>query len=466
MKIVVLSGSPKGVLSTTLHYVLYLRERMPEHDFEIVHVCEEHEAIEDDPARFDSILDGIRAADGVLWVYPIYTFLIHAHLKRFIELVFACSAGDAFKGKYAAALTTSIHFFDHTAHNYIHGICDDLGMRYVGEFSAEVYDLLTERGKTQLMLFARDFLNAIAKRVPTARVFDPVVHHPIEYAPGPPATRADLDGRRMVILTDCDDDRSNLAKMTARFRQCFVDPPEIVNLHALGIRTGCDGCFQCGERGICVYREADDVHDLYLSTLDTADVVVMAGTIVDRYLSSRWKLFFDRGFFRPVIPWFSGKQLAFLVSGPLKQLPNLRQILVGYSEFHRANLAGIVTDECDDSSDLDGLVDALAEQIAFCAKNGYHRPRTFLGVGGMKIFRDETWGFLRPVFQVAHRHYKKHRLYDFPQYNLRTRMLAVAGMLLTRLPGVRKKFFRSLRQDIVRPLQKEVAKAGEVSPKE
>ena len=37
---------------------------------------------------------------------------------------------QVFHGKHAAALSTSIRFFDHTAHNYIHAISDDWKMRY------------------------------------------------------------------------------------------------------------------------------------------------------------------------------------------------------------------------------------------------------------------------------------------------------------------------------------------------
>ncbi|PKN83594.1 MAG: hypothetical protein CVU51_12140, partial [Deltaproteobacteria bacterium HGW-Deltaproteobacteria-1] len=55
-----------------------------------------------------------------------------------------------------------------------------------------------------------------------------------------------------------------------------------------------------------------------------------------------------------------GKQIAFLISGPLGQLPNLRQILEAYAEFQEANLAGIVTDESQDSTQIDKLLTELA----------------------------------------------------------------------------------------------------------
>jgi multimeric flavodoxin WrbA len=456
MKIVVLSGSPKGPLSATLQYARFLEKQFPEHDFHVAHVALEEGSLEEYPWALESVVKEVRGAQGVLWVFPIYTFLVPARYKMFIERLLAGEAEHAFRDKYAASLSTSIHFFDHTAHNYVHGICEDLGMSFVGSFSAGVYDLIKPEGKRQLTLFARDFFAAISDGAPVARRFVPLRHRPIGYSPGPPAEPVDLDGKRMVIVTDAPDEDANASKMVERLRSRFRPAPEVVNLRALAIRFGCDGCFQCGANGLCVRRDADDLHALYTSKLDPADVIVMAGTIQDRYLSSRWKLFFDRGFFRPLVPWFPGKQLAFLVSGPLRQLPNLREILEAYSEFHQANLAGIVTDEATDSATLDRLLDGLAERLALCAGEGYVKPRSFLGIGGSRIFRDDTYGFLRPVFQFAHRYYRKHGLYDFPQNDLRTRLMVFGGMLMTKLPGVGKRFYRSLKKDIVRCLQKEV----------
>jgi len=456
MKIVVLSGSPKGELSATLQYARFLEKQFPEHEFHIAHVALERGDLEGDPSALAGVAEEVGGAQGVLWAFPIYTFLVPARYKMFIERLLADEARDAFRGKYAASLSTSIHFFDHTAHNYVHGICDDLGMRFAGSFSASVYDLMKSEGKRQLTLFARGFFAAIRDGVPIPRRYEPVEHRLLEYAATPPENRVDIEGKRMVIVTDAREEDANARKMVERLQGSLTKPPEVVNLRALSIRFGCDGCFQCGANGLCIRRDADDLHALYTSKLDPADVIVMAGTIQDRYLSSRWKLFFDRGFFRPLIPWFPGKQLAFLVSGPLKQLPNLREILEAYAEFHQANLAGIVTDETEDPATLDRLLDDLAARLAFCAKEGYVKPRSFLGIGGTRIFRDDTYGFLRPVFQYAHRYYRKHGLYDFPQNDLRTRLMVFAGVLLTKIPGAGKRFYRSLKQDIVRCLQKEV----------
>lgn len=50
-----------------------------------------------------------------------------AQLVRFIELIFEREATSAFRERPAAVLTTSIKFFDCTAHDYLPAICEDLG---------------------------------------------------------------------------------------------------------------------------------------------------------------------------------------------------------------------------------------------------------------------------------------------------------------------------------------------------
>jgi NAD(P)H-dependent FMN reductase len=73
----------------------------------------------------------VKKSDGVIWAFPLYVFLVCSQYKRFIELISERGAQKAFAGKYVTALSTSVHFFDNTAHNYIRGICDDLDMKYV-----------------------------------------------------------------------------------------------------------------------------------------------------------------------------------------------------------------------------------------------------------------------------------------------------------------------------------------------
>ncbi len=73
----------------------------------------------------------------------MYYTSVPSQLKRLIELFFKTEQGGPFKGKYATAFTTSINFFDHTAHNYIQGVSEDLGFQFIPSYSAHMDDFST-----------------------------------------------------------------------------------------------------------------------------------------------------------------------------------------------------------------------------------------------------------------------------------------------------------------------------------
>jgi multimeric flavodoxin WrbA len=460
MKIVVLNGSPKGDLSVTMQSVQYLAKVFPQHEFNILHIAQRIKRIDNERAIFDQVIEQVRAADAVLWGFPLYILTVHAHYKRFIELVFERGAQDAFANKYAASLSTSIHFFDHTAHNYIHGICDDLGMYFVDSFSPDMYDLLKEEGRQQLEHFAQQFFDAIENRTPTQRHYSPLMHREFSYqsvlAPNPVSTA----GKKVVILHDEKSSDSNLAKMIARCRSAFDGEVRMVNIHDIDIKSSCIGCLECGAENHCTFTDKDGYVEFYRSTVMTADVLVYAGRMVDRYLSSRWKMFFDRIFFNTHTPVLVNKQIALVISGPLSQESNLMEIMRGFFEFQSANLVGVVTDESGDSADLDRLLDRLMARAMAYAESGYARPQTFLGVGGMKIFRDDMYGRLRMVFEADHNAYNKMGLYKtFPQAEWGTTLMNTFVTPVVDLPPVRKKFNKMIKKQMVTPHQQVVAKA-------
>ena len=459
MKIVVLNGSPKGDLSITLQYVLLIRKKFPEHQFKIFNIAQEIRKLEKDESAFKEVIDDIRSSDGVLWSFPLYFLLVHSHYKRFIELVFERGVGDAFRKKHAASLSTSIHFFDHTAHNYINAISDDLDMRYAGAFSPHYHDMVKEKERERLLLFARHFFRAVETDAPTQRSFAPLLRSSFEYRPGPAQVTVPVGDKKIVILTDCQKGQVNLERMVEKVRQSFSGQAEVVNLHDVDIKGGCLGCIQCGFDGRCSYGGKDGYMEFFNSKVKTADVLVFAGAIRDRYLSSRWKMFFDRSFFNTHMPVLTGKQVGFVISGPLRQIPNLREILEGWAEGQQADSVGFVTDECGDSAELDALLQRLAEQLVQFAVEGYKKPVTYLSVGGRKIFRDEIWGDLRFVFQADHRFHSRHGVYDFPQRRYKMRAVVAIMMLLTRIPRFREEVRRGTKAEMVKPYQKVVERA-------
>lgn len=458
MKIVVLNGSPKGMTSVTMQYVLFLQKMYPQHELRILNICLDIGKLVEDEDAFREVIATVRASEAVLWATPVYVLLVPGPFKRFIELVLERSAQADFQGKYAAVLTTSVRFFDHAAHAYLHAVCDDLGMHYVGAYSAEMYDLVKPEEQQRLMFFWRDFLRSAEECRPTQRAYSPVRREPFRYTPGGESGRISTHGRKILVLADGEGVDANTQQMVQRFRGCFTEPVEVVDLQDIRMRGGCMGCLRCTFDNVCVYRDADDVREVYRK-LVAADVVIHAVTIRDRFLSARWKSLLDRGFYNNHVPILAGKQIGYLVSGPLAQLPKLREFLEAFVELGQANPIGIVTDECRDSEELDRVLDVFARRAMDCVQAGYIHPMTFLGKGGRKVLRDEIWASLRFVFPMDHQYYKQHGLYDFPRRSLRTRMTDAFFGLLLRLPFFRRQFQAKMREGMIRPLVDVVARA-------
>ena len=189
---------------------------------------------------------------------------------------------------------------------------------------------------------------AIHERRSTPRRYRPVARDAFRYEPGEPSKKVATLAKKIIIVSDADDPGSNLAKMACRLQSCLDGQTSVINLREINIRGGCLGCCQCGLDNECVYQDSDDVHAVY-GKLTAADVVIVAGSVRDRYLSARWKVFLDRSFFMNHVPVFAGKQMGYLVEGPLSQLATLRQVLDAYVECQQANLVGMVSDECSTS---------------------------------------------------------------------------------------------------------------------
>ncbi|MEI6185720.1 MAG: NAD(P)H-dependent oxidoreductase [Dehalococcoidia bacterium] len=419
MKIAVLNGSPKGEISVTVQYIKFIQKKFPRHELKLINVAHDIIKIEKNDDLFKSIIDEVRKSDAVIWAFPLYVFLVCSQYKRFIELIWENGAQDAFRGKYAGVLSTSIHFFDHTAHNYMRGICDDLEMKSIEYFSADMDDIFIDEKRDILLKWAGDFFAAVENNAAAARANAPLIKSKFSYRPGKGLGKVDPRGLKIRVLADIDDEKSNIAGMVRRYAGAFSGDIEVLKLQDIDIKGGCLGCMQCAFDNICVYQGKDSYVDTFNRTMRDSDVTIFAGTVRDRFFSARVKMFWDRAFFNGHVPTHIGQQVGFIVSGPLAQLPNMQQVLQANAEMSEANYAGVVTDECGDSAILDTLIDGFASRCADYARSKFIRPKTFLGVGGHKIFRDSIWARLSFPFTADYRYYEEHGLFDFPQQDAR-----------------------------------------------
>jgi len=455
MKIIVLNGSPKGDLSVTMQYVHFIQRKFPQHELKILNISQQIKSLEHKKKAFGDVIEEVVAADGILWAFPVYFLLVPSNYKRFIELVWENGVEDAFMGKYTASLSTSIHFFDHTAHDYINAVCDDLGMKYTEGFSAEMEELMDAKERRQLALFAEHFFDAIERCSPTSKKFNPLPQEVFEYVPGPATKKVAASGKKILVLTDSKDRDTNVKRMIHRFTEAFSEDIEVLNLHEINIKGGCLGCLQCAYDNRCVYTDKDGYVEFFEQKIKPAGILVFAGSIKDRYLSSHWKVFLDRSFFNNHVPVMQGKQLGFIVSGPLNQLPGVKQALTAFYEIQQARIVDFITDECGNSEEIDSLLQNLAKRLVRYSVESYIKPPGFLSVGGKKILRDDVYGRLRFPFRADHKFYKNNGLYDFPQKNYKVRIVNTIMTVLCTVPFIRKEIYnKRMKEEMIKPLQK------------
>ncbi len=459
MQIVVLNGSPKGDESVTMQYILYIQKKFPQHSLKIINISQQIKKIEKNQEKFQDIINKIQAADGIIWGTPVYYCLVPSQYKRFIELITEKNVESAFKDKYVVSLTTSIHYFDHTSHNYLRAISEDLEMKFIKGFSADSRDLMIPEERERLIAFTENFFHIIENNVPTSKHFLNLNPREFNYLPKEKVSeenKIDTENKKILILTDSLDEETNLGKMIKRFRIAFSGKTDVIDINDIDIKGGCLGCLQCGYDNQCVYKEKDDFMEVWDEKVRKSDIIVFAGNIRDRYLSSRWKMVFDRSFFNNHVPTLLDKQIGFIISGPLSQIPNLKQIFSAYSESQGSNVIDFVTDEYGTSEEIDSLLQNFAAQSIRFSNSNYVQTRTYLSKGAELLFRDAVFGGMKFIFRADDKYYEQHGLYDtFPQNDKNAKKMSdMLIPLIENNEDFRKQFYANIKTEMVKPLKR------------
>ena len=401
MDILIINGSPKGEGSITLQTLLYLQKKFPGHNFRTLHAGQRIKALEKDFAPAREALDW---AQVLIFSYPVYTFIAPCQLHRFIELM--KEHGVDVRGKIATQVTTSKHFYDVTAHRYIQDNCADLQLHYIPGLSADMEDLTTEKGRQDADNWWNHFLWSIGRHYfvpahPRSPATSPVPVCPI------PAKSEEKKGD-VVIVADLLPEDTQLHAMVELLRNELPYATRVVNIREYPFRGGCLGCFRCAADGKCVYT---DGFDEYLRNhIQKADAIVYAFTIRDHSMGARFKMYDDRQFCNGHRTVTIGMPVGYLVSGNLSREENLRTIIEGRAQVGSNILTHIATDEFDPNTEIS----RLAAELTYSLEHKNTGPQNFLGIGGMKIFRDLIY-MMRGMMKADHRFFKSHGQYDFPQ---------------------------------------------------
>ena len=403
MNVLVINGSPKGNNSITLQTVLYLEKLNPNQHFEILNVGAKIKSLEKD---FTPAIEAIKKADVLLFSYPVYTFIAPCQLHRFIELMKEHGVNVA--GKAATQITTSKHFYDITAHQYIQDNAQEMGMNFVRGLSADMEDLTTKKGQKQAVDFWNYFCWCVEKSY-----FEPVHAIPITLAyhqATVPSKAVEAKDGDVVIITDCTPENESLSAMIARFQAVLPKKTRIVNISEYPFKGGCLGCFNCAVDGTCIYKDGFDT--FLRENIQKADAMIYAFTIRDHSMGARFKMYDDRQFCNGHRTVTIGMPVGYLVSGCYSVEKNLQTIIEGRANVGQNILTHVATDEFDPNAEIDRLADSLV----YALEHKNVGPQNFLGIGGMKIFRDLIYQ-MQGMMRADHKFFKAQGQYDFPQKN-------------------------------------------------
>ncbi len=433
MNILVINGSPKGKYSITLQTVNYLAALHPEHTFAILHAGQRIKSLEKD---FSEAVAALERADLLLFAYPVYTFIAPCQLHRFIELV--KESGIDLREKFATQITTSKHFYDVTAHAYVEENCKDLGLKYIRGLSADMDDLLAEKGQKE----AENFFDYACFSMQND-LYEPLPAPRATHEPTPvevPESTAEKSGD-VVIVTDCDNPQ--LESMIARFRAVLPRKTRVVNLREYPFSGGCLGCFNCAADGRCIYKDGFDT--FLRESIQTAEAIIYAFTIRDHSMGALFKMYDDRQFCNGHRTVTMGMPMGYLVCGDLVGEPNLATILTARADVGSNFLCGTATDA--------NGIDAMAKKLCYALEHKYVPPQTFYGIGGMKIFRDLIY-LMRGMMKADHKFYKKHGQYDFPQKKKGTvlKMYLVGALISNK--KIKAKMGNAMNEGMLAPYRK------------
>lgn len=440
MNILVLNGSPKGKYSITLQTINYLMQKYPDQNFEVLHVGQKIKAFIKD---FSAAKDALNKADLIIFSYPVYTFIAPWQLHRFIELM--KESGIDFRSKFATQLSTSKHFYDVTAHRYIQDNCCDMGMKYIRGLSADMDDLLTEKGQKE----ATDFFDYVSFCI-SKNIFEKSSvsstapkHLPVSI----PSDNGMEKTGDIVILTNCEETDAQLKLMIDRFQAVMPRKTRVVNILDFPFSGGCLGCLNCAISEKCVYK--DGFEDYLRNNIQTAQAIVTAFSIKDHSMGATFKLYDDRQFCNGHRTVTMGMPMGYLISGNYSEEFNLQMIVEGRAQVGGNFLAGVATDE----TNPDGEIDNLASSLDYALNANYVPPQNFYGVGGAKIFRDLIW-LMQGMMKADHKFYKSHGQYDFPQKQ-RGKMLAMylVGVMFSS-PKIKSKMGNMMNEGMLMPYNK------------
>jgi len=179
--------------------------------------------------------------------------LLPAFTQSFYHIFtpFYCHAGISYDKKYTAAISTSINFYDNTAHNYINAVSDDLGMKYIDYFSAHMGLLNKKGGDKSLLKFADYVFDCVLSGVVPAKRYEKISCDNKVFQCKSTNIEKITASKRITVIADRHE--VGLDNMIGCFKNSFNQEINVSYLSDILIKGGCRGCLKCGPQNNCFY---------------------------------------------------------------------------------------------------------------------------------------------------------------------------------------------------------------------
>ena len=251
------------------------------------------------------------------------------------------------------------------------------------------------------------------------------------------------DGKRVVVVTDMSEEDVSLKEKVDEFIASVGCPVDIVNIGEFAFKGSCQGCFNCAGSGECIFK--DGFTDLLRNNIHKHDAIVYAFTIRNHSMGSRFKMYDDRQFCNGHRTVTMGTPFGYIIEGDINAEPNLKNVLEARAQVGGNFLAGLACTH--------GQVKEMASVLSYAMTHSLVLPQNFLGVGGMKIFRDLIYQ-MRGMMRADHKLFKSHGQSDFSQKKWRTSMMMYLVGWMMNNRKVRSRLGNKINEGMVAPYSK------------
>lgn len=436
MKITVLNGSPKGTLSVSYHHMLFLEKHFKEATFEYAHIGKRIKTYEG--LILDQLVEQMIDSDLIIWLYPVYTFTVPYQMMTFINRLMKHPNKHMLEGKKVTQFSTSKHFYDITAYNYVKEVSISLNMNHLSGMTADMNEMITEKGRYKMIAFFDQLKDSVENHLDFRTTpFPKVSLKDFDYGALP---EPDKEPGKILVVYNGQDYSTNVKNMISAFENLCKYEVHRLDISNVKIQGGCLGCLKCAFVGTCVYR--DEFEEIYQNKIMDADVLIYASDIENHYIHQDFKLIDDRAFYNGHRVNVQSKASGYLLNGSLLHEPNLKQIIEARAEVgHMVYLSPVTTYE----DDVLIQIKRLCHEVEYFIENRPYPKNSFLEVGGMKVFRDLVYE-MRSMMIDDHVYYKKNKLYDYPKPRRILNFFMTLGVKWIRHPKRFKKISPKLNE--------------------